>query len=76
MNIIDAIWSYFFLMLKVTGAIVAGILVLIGLVNPKSLSVSTVRMCVGVWASLAIGTTVVGILIAGVFLSLGWFSRG
>jgi hypothetical protein len=33
-------------------------------------------MCVGVWASLAIGTTVVGILIAGVFLSLGWFSRG
>jgi hypothetical protein len=74
MNLIDAIWNYFLLTAKITAGIVAVLLVALFVASPKTFKLSSLRTFVEAWVLIAIGTTVVGVFIAGVFLSIGKLS--
>jgi hypothetical protein len=74
MNLIEAIWNYFLLTAKITAGIIAVLMVVLFAASPKTFKLSDIRTFIEVWAAIAIGTTAVGLVIAGVFLSLGWFA--
>ena len=74
MNLIEAIWNYFLLTAKITAGIVAVLVVALLVASPKTFKLSSLRTFIEAWAVIAIGTTVVGVLIAGVFLSIGKLS--
>jgi predicted membrane protein len=74
MNLIEAIWNYFLLNLKIMAGITLALMILLFVAAPKTFKLSDIRMFVEVGVTVAVGGTIVGAFIAAVFLSIGKLS--
>jgi hypothetical protein len=71
MNLIDAIWNYFLLNLKIMAGLTLALMILLFVAAPKTFKLSDIRMFIEVGITVAIGGSIVGLFIAGVFLLFG-----
>lgn len=74
MNFIEAIWNYFLLNLKIMAVVTLVLMVLLLVASPKTFKFSSIRAFIEAWLTVAIGASLVGLFIAGVFLSIGKLS--